>query len=272
MEGHAEGDPAQREGEGTFRERGDSEGGLVEFGGSLSQVAERGHGGDEHDAPTLLQEEVRAPAPLEEEDEEDAFGHGGFMDQVSERIGLDLKEGHNDEPIETHQGADGSSEAAPPGQSRPRFVVPNTGKEEGPLAKRRRAEKQWLENWCSETAASFRRPKERRGIGSVMQELKKWLVAKRGETSSHSNKGVPGGSTWSKEEASSSSSMQWVVRFVERRGLNDRAAASIKAAYRGPTLGMSSAELAEEASTWIQALGGWAAIGAKVGVEAKGSG
>ena len=152
------------------------------------------------------------------------------MDQASERIGSDLKDGRNDEPIEMRQGADGSSEDAPPEQPRPRFVVPKTGEEERPLAKRRRAEKQWLQNWCSETAASFRMPKERRGIGSVMQELKKRLVAKRGETSSHSHKGVPGGSTWSKEEASSSSSMQWVVHSVGRRGENDRAATSIRAA------------------------------------------
>ena len=59
---------------------------------------------------------------------------------------------------------------------------------------------------------------------------------------------------------------------MERRGENDRAAASIKAAYRGPILGMSSAELVEEATAWIQALGGWAAIGAKVEVEVRGLG
>ena len=57
-----------------------------------------------------------------------------------------------------------------------------------------------------------------------------------------------------------------------RGGLEEKGTARIRAAFVGPNLGMMRHELVEESTAWIQALGGWAAIGVKVELGASGLG
>ena len=226
------------------------------------------------------------------EEDEDVFGHGGGLDQDGSSGGS-RKEGAGASGAlrlgsgsGTTTGTDfqcnqshaeeeetGPGPAAGGGGRIPRRTGEKTpsaeAQAEGQSAKRRREERERWEAWRSETAKRLRRAEGKRGLQSVIEEISR-RVRSRGSREDTTSGGQRRRGT--AEAASSSSRGPDQERTIVAEGQGSRAGARIRAAFARRHLGWSEREAEEEAASWVQVLGGEAAVGATFLAEARGEG